>query len=287
MRITLQNIDRMTDEELENAITACFDASPEVTQIDRLAILLEAQFYRTEKYKRVDDKAQTERDRIETDRWRIDLKNEKIIIGMIAAEIILSLVAIWLGISSDHRQSRDAEEQMKEFKAIETNLVNLQKSSQATADTISALKQTTDAMNSGIQTELSLKFDVELEVTFDNERGRIELVNRGSTNLYIWGLKVNDSKAMIEKEGKLLAPGSQYYYVSSVIETPARPSVPDGSHKLFPFLVLVKNVYDIEFIVEATMFAEWKNNVLALSVVSTKIRKANWSGKSPISFQVP
>jgi hypothetical protein len=64
MDITLKRIDKMTDEELNNAVDACFDEWPETDEINRPAILLEAQFYTTERYRRVDEKAQDQRDRV-------------------------------------------------------------------------------------------------------------------------------------------------------------------------------------------------------------------------------
>jgi hypothetical protein len=79
------------------------------------ADVMAAQFYMTELDRRKDALAQAERDRIETNRWRTDLINEFIIIGMIGVEIILSIYGVRMAISGDRRQSQDVERQLVEF----------------------------------------------------------------------------------------------------------------------------------------------------------------------------
>ena len=152
---------------------------------------------------------------------------------------------------------------------------------------MNALKTTTETMNQGIQAELGLNFSVALEVSFDNQQNRVYLVNRGRTNLYIWGIKVDGAKPMMDSSAKLLAPGSQYYFPGSVVSSGAGSNVPDGSHRLFPFFAFVKNDNGVEFVVESTLFGEWKNGRITFSSVTTNVRQSNWTNKRPSSSQVP
>jgi hypothetical protein len=103
----------------------------------------------------------------------VDLKNEKIIILMIAIEIVLSFVAIGLAISSDRHQSRDVERQLAESRAIETNLQNLQKSSSATADSLVSVKDILSTMKISLDKQVALFYDVQLNMIYDEGKKEI------------------------------------------------------------------------------------------------------------------
>jgi hypothetical protein len=74
--LMLQDIKKMSEEELNIAIKNCFDYAPEATPIDRLAVLEEAQFY-TRELERRDDAFVSKR----------DLWLEIIVIGLITMEL--------------------------------------------------------------------------------------------------------------------------------------------------------------------------------------------------------
>jgi hypothetical protein len=210
--------------------------------------------------------AEAKRDRIETKRRRIDLGLELLIVVLIGFELFVGV--------------REGE---KQFKAMDS----LEKSSTATANTLTELKKTMEAMNGGIQTEVGLNYNVALEVTFDNQQNQVNLVNRGRTNLNIWGVRINKEKAMIDPIGKMLAPGGQYYLLGTSVQAEAGPNIPTGTHKLFPFDTFIKNENGVEFVVESTIFAEWKDNILFLRTQATTVRQVNWSKGRTTSSKVP
>jgi hypothetical protein len=191
MEPTLKRIDVMTDEELKIATDNCFEYATELTPVRRLSILLEAGFYTNELHRRVEEQAQEKRDGIETDRWRIDLKNEKIIIWMIAIEIGLSLLAIVLTISSDRHQSQDVERQLTESRAMVTNLRNLENSSGATADRLVEAKNALKTLNDKLQAEIDLYYEpsVTLEAFQQYGFNHIRILNNGRTRIVVFGVK--------------------------------------------------------------------------------------------------
>jgi hypothetical protein len=88
--------------------------------------------------RREDQRAQAERDRIENERWQIDQRNERIIIGMIGVEIILPIgLAIW----GDRRQTEHVNKQLDALKNMQVALVKLEETSKATADAMIALTE--------------------------------------------------------------------------------------------------------------------------------------------------
>jgi hypothetical protein len=131
--INLANIDKLSKKELKLAIEGCFEHAPDASPTDRLAILQEAEFYTKELDRRSDSWVSIR-----------DLILEIIVIGLIGWEI--------------HMGYRQAADEATEFAQQQKIFQNLETSSQATADTLTALKTTMQAMNTGIQTDLALNY---------------------------------------------------------------------------------------------------------------------------------
>ena len=112
--LKLTNTKKMTEEELTFAIEGCFEEAPEVQPVDRLAYLMEAQFYQTEL-----DRRQEERDRRHTSKVeRLSFWMEFAVIILILFEIVLSIYGIRLAISED----KDETAVMDKQNAILNNL---------------------------------------------------------------------------------------------------------------------------------------------------------------------
>jgi hypothetical protein len=107
--VKLQNIAKMSDEELRIAIEGCFDYAPEVTPVDRLAILQEAQFYTRELEHREQQREwnSIDKDRtIEEKRHREGRLLELVVIFLIGLELLVALAGIWITI----RESKEQDE---------------------------------------------------------------------------------------------------------------------------------------------------------------------------------
>ncbi len=262
MDITLKQIDKMTDEELKNAIDACFDEAPETDQINRLAILLEAQFYRAERYKRAEDKDQHKRDDVETGRWRIDQRNEKIIIGMIGIEILLAIgLAIW----GDWRQTHDMIQQLAAFEKMHGALSRLETNS---GKTTTALEK----LNDKIQRELDLTYEPSLNVVFDGEKGSLEVENKGRANIELWQERFND-RVNVEKHPILITTG-----------WPNRVSLPTGlmkgiakGHLTGRVILYLKTEAGTEYEAVCTLENQRADEGFKTGVQSVQLRTSNWS----------
>jgi hypothetical protein len=286
MDITLKRIDKMTDQELDNAIDACFDEAPERdTDLGRVTILLEAQFYRTEKYSRVDEKAQIARDKVETDRWRIDLKNEKIIIVMIAIEIVLSFVAIDLAIYSDRRQSQDVQQQLEAFGRLQTILFHLETSSQATVDTMKALKGTTEEMSASLQKQLALFYEVSVNVIYNPATKQLAVSNNGRTNVTLWGDKSADQAASIISLGRTITPTGAITVDAKDMYDIVVARFPKPMMGTLPYELYIKNEKGKEFIQINSIGIHWENDQAIIFVQTDGIAPGKW--KQPAVHLVP
>jgi hypothetical protein len=118
--LTLQELRAVSDQELTAEVNR-YLVPPYGDDLNKqMAVNREAaQFYIAELNRREDQRAQAERDRIESERHQINLRLDLLIVGLIVVEII---VAIGLAIWGDRRQTEDVNQQLAAFKGIQKAL---------------------------------------------------------------------------------------------------------------------------------------------------------------------
>jgi hypothetical protein len=247
-------IDKMSRAELKRAIVMCFEYAPDATPINRLAVLQEAEFYTRELERRADSRTSIR-----------DLVLEIVVILLIGGEILLG-----------YRQGRD---EAKASALEQQVLSNLQASSAATVSTLQSLKKTTEEMNKNIQTEVALNYDVAVEVTFDNQVKHVNISNKGRTNVYVWGDKLDQQKPLVDTKGRMIAPGGYYYIIADTFFEELSKKMPNGSERLVPFAVFLKNENGDEFIVDCQFFASWTTGPLMIHTQTMSVKRAKWDGK--------
>jgi len=252
---SLKVIDKMSRAELKRAIMICFDYAPDATPVDRLAVLQEAQFYTQELERRRDSFTSVR-----------DLLLELVVIALIGWEIHMSY-------RGERLESQNFEKEQGVF-------ANLQASSAATAGTLQSLEKTTEEMNKNIETEVALNYDVAVEVTFDNQVKHVNISNKGRTNVYVWGDKLDQQNPVLEKKGKMIAPGGYYYIIADTFYQELAKKLPHDSQRTVPFKVFLRNENGDEFIVECQFFADWNTGPLAIRTQTTSIRRAKWKTES-------
>jgi hypothetical protein len=265
MEITLSRIDKMTDVELEDAIQACFAAAPETGRLNRLAILLEAQFYRTEQHRRADEKAQRDRDEVETDRWRVDLRNERVIILMIGIEILL---AIGLSIWGDRRQTQDVNQQLQAFAEMQKVLAHLDQSTSATARTLEQLQKTSEDMDESLEKQVALFYDVQLSIGFDESSERLLITNtsHGRVSITRFMLEADPVQDLKYSTPQVVAPSGVYFIPLKNLKNYLTATLPKDSNKRYPFTVFLKNEKGEKVTVTGNIIAAWLGD--SLSIVS-------------------
>ena len=193
-----------------------------------------------------------------------DLFLEIVVILLIGGEI-------WFGVKGAQDQGTLTQDQT----AV---LEKLKDSASATAGTLTALKSTTEAMNVALQTQLALFYDVALVVTLDNNTKRMTFANNGRTNVVLFGLKVGDSEAVFEQEGRTISPTSGYGVDAADTYASIARATPKGTSKLIPFEIYVKNEKKEEYTVHSRIGVSWQKDDLALTVQIVSVTPDHWSG---------
>ncbi|MFZ0885036.1 MAG: hypothetical protein WAN14_16665 [Candidatus Acidiferrales bacterium] len=266
--VTLEELKALSDEEVAKRINA--NIAPGVGHLQlSLPDFVSAQFYMTELDRRETRRAEADRDRIEKARWKIDFVLESLIVILILVEIGLS---IW-----DHGQyAKNAAAELSAFGEMQGVLSNLQKSSDATAKTLTALQSTTESMNAAIQKELSLFYDVSVGTTYSNEDKRLIVSNVGRTNIVVGGIKISNAPPLMIPNGRVLTPQAMFDgevapFYNLIIQQASQDK--DG---LVPFDVYVKNERLEEFVVHSYFVVSLKDKVTITGIQEGSITPRHW-----------
>jgi hypothetical protein len=155
---------------------------PQIDDAERTKILLEEQSYLTEIDRREDTRVS-----------RRDFWLEIAVIVLIVAEVGIDLWEL-------HKEGI-------EFDRQQAVLTNLEKSSEATANTMVALQKTMETTNTGIQNQLSLNYEVSVGLILYRTNWTLRVTNRGRTNITLWGQKIAAEQRHILSSPLTITPG--------------------------------------------------------------------------------
>jgi hypothetical protein len=274
--LTLQQLRALNDEQVAARVNERL--APQGVGIQNFvqpADFLAAQFYVNEIERRENLRVNAERDRVEAKRRRIDLGLELLIVVLIGIEIVL-------GIFAGRQQSQQAAKELEAFGNMQTVLANLQNSSQATADSLAAVKGTMESMNASLQREVGLFYDVQLAVYYDNEKKELTFGNSGRTTLALWGTKVGDQNPNYEGESRIITPGQGYVFRDKgELQATLQSKFPKGSGGLVPLEIYVKNERNEEFIAQSYFALTWNGDKLVVNMQMKSITPDHWSKRMP------
>jgi hypothetical protein len=126
--VKLEDYEGWDDERLIDTINEAFALAMGKKGHERRVLLVEAEFYVRELDRRRNKRAEENRDHIETERWRIDLRYERWIVTLIILEIVLAALLTWW---TDNRQSKSAQAELAALQGVQQVLTQSEESSLA------------------------------------------------------------------------------------------------------------------------------------------------------------
>jgi hypothetical protein len=215
--LKLANINKLTNDELKQAIEDCFEEAPDTAPVDRLAILQEAQFYQTEIDRRHGS-------------W-VELRSlvlEIAVIILILGEILLSIYGIRLAIREDEDEAAVMVKQ-------NTILSNLQTSTQATASMLGE--------------ELDLEYTLAINVEYNGSES-VTVFNNSRSEAILGGVRVDGVLGKI-KEGHpfVIADHNSVRINLSDYDLKLRQKgIGNTKPFIFPIEIYISNVRGKEFV---------------------------------------
>jgi len=121
---------------------------------------------------------------------------------------------------------------------------------------------------------LELNYLPSVEVTYSDHR--INTVNKGKTNLLIWGDRLSDQQPVMEKDPRLVTPGGSYYILAETFEREVMQKFPDGSDTFVPFEVYIQTENTKKYMVKAQLLVKMKSGVPEIHCQTLSI--SPWEG---------
>jgi hypothetical protein len=251
--VKLEDYENWDRKRLRHTINECFEHASNADPVDRLAVLLEAQVYTRELERRSDSRVSIR-----------DFILEIVVIALIGWEIHMGYQQAW-------QQNQAFEKENVIWEQMET-------SSKATADTLTSLAGTTALMNSAVQMQLGLLYEVNVVTTFDNNTKRIGITNVGHTPIILLGTQFWDDPPKIEtKSPRIVAPGINYsidgtWFYDAMSQRISK--VGDG--EFVPWVIYLRNGAGKKIAVRTYLAGKWENDVFVIRTQVVSIRQGEW-----------
>jgi hypothetical protein len=199
-----------------------------------------------------------------------DLILEVVVIGLIGWEI-------WMG----YRQEGD---QSKNFDAQQVVLGHMQTSTQATATTLVEVESTMKAMKDSIDKQVGLFYDVQINVTYAENRKKLVLQNTGRSNVTLWAQHVGTSTDPMLKfpEPHVIVPTATYEITLEDAITLLTSKLPRDQMQTFTFMFLVKNERHEKFTISGDLIASWRAESISLNIPIIAI-SPGWDTTQPLT----
>ncbi|HLX44581.1 MAG TPA: hypothetical protein VKR43_14145 [Bryobacteraceae bacterium] len=271
--MTFDHFEKATTRELRAEARDCFEKAARATTFESgLAYLFETQFYMQELDRRHGGRIA----------WR-DLILEIVVIVLIGTEIGLAI-----------KQGKDEDELMGKQNAILSNLQTstadtatamkglvemtkaMRENTSASASTLVSLQKTTETMSRGVQDQLALNYDLQVNVIYDATGKNVHIINAGRTNVSLWGDHFGNETISIQPEGRIIPPGG-VWTVSSKTYADYIKNPPKNGSVTLPLILYLKNEHSEEFVLESKLTFEWKDDVLSMRTQVNTVRPEHWS----------
>ena len=132
-------------------------------------------------------------------------------------------------------------------------------------------------MNTAIQKQLALFYNVSVNFTYDNQTKKIHFFNDGRTNVSLWGLVLGDGPKINEKEGRIITPSSGMEMAGDDIYTWIAARTPKGVSTLYPVRIFVKNANGNEYVMHSYFGVTWENDAMIIRTQTGTIDTEPWS----------
>jgi hypothetical protein len=249
----LENFEKLTRAELKQKLNELFAAMKTRNNVLRPSLLLEAQFYMQELDRRHDSWISLR-----------DLILELVIIALIGWEV-----------HEGNRQFDLLGAMNRNTAATVAAMNNLRQDQQASLATQKTTLETITAMNEGIQRQLGVNYEVNPEIIFLEDQKQLRVVNKGRDSLFLWGSKWRTSAVIMEKEGKFIPIGGNYFVPADSIFREI-DALPKGLQVNIPFEVYLAGADGRHYTVHLNVAVNWETGSRKVFTQALRIKREKW-----------
>ena len=99
---------------------------------------------------------------------------------------------------------------------------------------------------------LDLQFSVSLEVTYQPQR--LNIINKGQNNIWLWGTKLGDGVLSTEQQPRLITPNGSYYLIADKLEAKILSVIGENGQTKVPLEILIETQNRKRWTVQVLLF---------------------------------
>jgi hypothetical protein len=129
------------------------------------------------------------------------------------------------------------------------------------------------------QNILDLQHAVSLEITHQPQR--LNISNKGQTNIWLWGTRLADAAPSYEQQPRLITPGGFYYLIADKLEALIVKNIGQNGNTVVPLEVFVAGQNGKKWIVRTLLFAVVTNGVVQIHTQTVSATQTDWPAAPP------
>jgi hypothetical protein len=124
---------------------------------------------------------------------------------------------------------------------------------------------------------IELQHQPSVIVLVDEDRGRLNVTNRGSHNVWLWGTQIEEDKKM-DEHPRLITPKAFYYFPSlaGIKDTALQRCRTSGEVKL-PFTLFLSTISERKYIVRCILFCKVTGGKVTVHSQTIGILQREWA----------
>jgi hypothetical protein len=126
---------------------------------------------------------------------------------------------------------------------------------------------------------LNLNYIPSVVVGYTPENKRIQIFNKGNSNIWVWGTKYLNTKPNIKDEPRLITPNGSYYILGEEFESLIKRKFKKDGEIFVPFDLFIEGSNNLKYIVRNQLYCKVENNKVSIHPQTLSIIQQDWSEK--------
>ena len=131
------------------------------------------------------------------------------------------------------------------------------------------------------QTEISkalldIPFTVSVDVAYEPGSKRLNIYNKGQTNIYLWGSKTGTGPQKIKTEPRIITPGGSYYIFADTVESDALAKFPQNGELRYNLYLYLTSQNATKYVVTTIIFVKIVAGKSKVHTQTTSIKAQEW-----------
>lgn len=126
------------------------------------------------------------------------------------------------------------------------------------------------------QSLYEMHFTPSVAVIWNPDDKRVHIINTGKENIWLWGIRFGNGQKMVEKEGRLISPGTFYYLFAEDIEREILDKVAPEEDRILPLEVYIKDGAQRPNIVKVLLTVRVSSGKMTIHAQTIAIDQTQW-----------